>query len=76
MEVINAASARHAEQMRALGEFLGLAAVAYEDRGRGEDYTLVRKDGERLILNIRGNRDQGGFLSVDCGMEPLRGMTP
>jgi hypothetical protein len=75
MKITNAASPRHAAQMKALGEFLGLAEIIYTDQpntfgGGGEDYTLVREDGERLTIEMRGNSWQGAFLCVECGLEP------
>ena len=80
MMATNAASDRHATQMRALGEFLGLAEIIYTDKpnefgGGGEDYTLVREDGERLTIKMRRFPGQGAFLCVECGLEPLRGLS-
>jgi hypothetical protein len=64
VEVRNAASPSHEKQMRQLGEFFGLKAITYEDLGNGENYVLTREDGQELILRVRGNRDQGGFLVI------------
>ena len=72
MKITNPGSPRHATQMRALAEFLDLDEIVYTDHhDLGEDYTLVRKDGENLTLRVRGNRDQGAFLCVECGLEPI-----
>jgi len=64
MEVRNASSSSHSQQMKQLGEFLGLKSITYEDLGNGENYVLTREDGQELTLRVRGNRDQGGFLVI------------
>jgi len=64
MEVRNAGSLKHGQQMKQLGEFLGLKSITYEDLGNGEDYVLTREDGQELTLRVRGNQDQGGFLVI------------
>lgn len=65
-KITNAATPRHTEQIRVLGEFLDLEEIVYEDHGdRGEDYTLVSLAGRRLTLKIRGNRVDGPFLTVE-----------
>jgi hypothetical protein len=65
MKVTNPGSPRHEEQLQKLGEFLGLAEIEYVDWGNGEDYVLVRTDGKKIALNIRGNKVDGGFMAVD-----------
>ncbi len=69
VRVVNPGSYRHGQQLAFLGEFLGLAEIRYLDRGNGEDYTLVRPDGGKLTITVRGNRDQGGFLAVDGALD-------
>ncbi|MFA6436620.1 MAG: hypothetical protein WC242_00680 [Candidatus Paceibacterota bacterium] len=64
MEIINAASPSHGQQLTKLGEFLGLKSIAYKDLGNGEDYVFTRKDGQKITLRVRGNQDQGGFLVI------------
>jgi len=70
-KITNAATERHHRQMETLAEFLELDEIRYEDLGNGEDYHLTR-GGKTLPLHVRGNRFDGGFLSVPVeGMEPL-----
>ncbi len=72
LEVVNPASPRHAEQMRALAIFAGAHKIEYKDLGLGEDYILTKTQNgqiETLELRVRGNRDQGGFLSLDVQKE-------
>ncbi len=64
IDIINPASPEHSAQMRALAEFAQCDSITYRDLGSGEDYVLTRGQ-EVLTLNVRGNKDQGGFLCVD-----------
>lgn len=69
--IIDAATEHHRRQMETLAEFLELDEVRYEDLGNGENYHLT-KSGKTLTLHVRGNRFDGGFLSIPVeGMEPL-----
>ena len=67
--LIGAASPKHAEQLRLLGEFYDADEVRYVDHGKAEDYFIV-KDGKTLKLAARGNYMDGGFLSVSVVDEP------
>lgn len=63
--IVGAASDHHREQMAAIAAFSWADAVEYADLGNGEDYTLT-KGRERIVLRVRGNRADGGFLSVEA----------
>lgn len=69
--IINAASDRHRQQMQAMLDFFVVDSIEYIDLGNGEDYIFTKGD-KKLRVKARGNRDQGGFLCVDCGLKPLR----
>ena len=64
VQVINASSPEHAAQIGALGEFVGADSIEYEDRGNGENY-LITKGGKQLLIKARGNKFDGGFLSIE-----------
>jgi hypothetical protein len=61
--VINPAGHNHSKQMGLLASFCD-ADVRYEDLGNGENYFLER-DGKTIILKVRWNKLDGGFLHVD-----------
>jgi hypothetical protein len=53
-----------------MGKILGLRSIKYKDHGNKEEYELTSKDGESVTIHCCGGRE-GGFLSVDCNLEPL-----
>ncbi len=53
VKVVNSRSDGHEQQLRLLGEFLGLEEIHYLDRGNGENYTFVRHDGRKMTLMVR-----------------------
>lgn len=71
MTITNAASEKHRQQMQELGQFMGAEEVIYNDQGNGEEYELL-KNGARLILKIRGNSKDGGFLAVETKGDPWK----
>lgn len=74
LEIINAASPRHREQMEKLAVFCGAHRVEYKDLGGdGEDYILTKMiEGKDTVLEIRarGNRMDGAFLCIP--LKPVR----
>jgi hypothetical protein len=74
-DVIGAKSDRHHQQMSVLADITG-CDVTYKDLGNGEDYVLW-KDGRSVTLQIRGNRVDGGFMSIEGKGSPeaLKGMS-
>lgn len=65
-KITGAASEAHAAQMRLLGEFCGATEVQYFDHGNGEDYLLIKPGcAGMLTIKARGNRVDGGFLTVE-----------
>lgn len=70
-KIINAASDRHRIQLETLAEILELDEVEYTDRGTGEDY-ILRRNGKQVTLEVRSNRDQGGFLYIpEANLDPV-----
>ena len=67
-KIIGAANPRHEAQLQKLLEFCGADSIRYEDLGKGENYVL-EKNGKVLVLRIRGNHFDGGFLTVSDGTE-------
>ena len=64
MRIINAATAKHEHQLRVLAEVLELDSIEYKDLDSfGENYILTRNN-KSVTLQIRSNRDQGGFLVI------------
>ena len=53
------------EALIELGNFLGLSAINYQDKGNIEIYTLVREDNQRAELRIGGNQFDGGFMNTE-----------
>lgn len=64
VKVINAASDKHHDQIKRLGDFLGLRSVSYTDHGNRESYVLERQNGDTLEIRACGNKHDGGFLAV------------
>ena len=62
--IINAASPKHHAQMEVMADILNLRSIVYEDLGNGENYTCEAQDGRKVELRVRGNKWDGGFLSV------------
>jgi len=61
-KIVNAASDNHWKMMQRIVDVTGVDSITYEDLGEGENYTLT-KDGKTVVLMIRGNSVDGGFLS-------------
>lgn len=59
------------EPLEKLGEFIGVDSIEYEDLGIGENY-ILRKDGKVITLYVRGNKFDGGFMTVDFGQPPKK----
>jgi len=71
MNIINASSDNHRAQMQTLGDFIGADEIIYTDLGNGEDYRIT-KNGATLMLKVRGNNKDGGFLCVDSEVDPWK----
>jgi len=71
MKIVGAASECHRKQMEHLGNFCQADVVKYEDRGQGETY-LITRGKDTLEIRACASRFEGGFLAVECGLDPLK----
>jgi hypothetical protein len=62
--IINPAGDSHKKMMKRIAEVTEVDSIIYEDLGEGENYILV-KNGKRVVLKIRSNHVDGGYLSVE-----------
>jgi hypothetical protein len=62
--IINPAGDSHKKIMERIAEVTEVDSIIYEDLGEGENYILV-KNGKRVVLKIRSNHVDGGYLSVE-----------
>ena len=53
------------ESLKELGNFLELSSINYRDLGKSEEYTLIRSDGKRGQLLVKGNSVDGGYMHVE-----------
>jgi len=60
--IINAFSYNHKQMMKRIADVTEADSIRYEDLGNGENYTIT-KNGKSVVLMIRGNKIDGGFLS-------------
>ena len=63
MNIVNAASNNHSANMQRLGKLCEADEVHYVDRGKGEDYIIVKK-GRRFHIPVHGNQFEGGWLGT------------
>ena len=59
-QVLDAASDRQEEALRAFGIFIGADQIFYHDLGNGEDY-IIKKGGKSFTIGVRGNKCDGAF---------------
>lgn len=46
------------------GKLIGAAKIEYNDRGKGETYTIILESGEEIKLTADGNTYDGGFANL------------
>lgn len=64
LKIIGAATPKHEEQLKLLGEFFEVKQITYIDKGDSETLILVRQDGQTLRMDATSNKVDGAFFVI------------